>query len=224
MELIDFNNSYITWLTKGQSYGRFAIDSLMKFENKTAQETFYLGSTVMACDVYGKGQLFRHPPYSFTPIFSHNQIKRFRFSTPEDSQSDDIKFHSEIFEKVSFNISYTLSTKLNSIDDIINESKKNSNLIGKVEIVSTNNEDTSLIFPIKHINYTCESPYKFQVETGPVIYIPENKTKKLANTSISYISFNNFSEIHILSSANKNTFGYFTDESKIEARIGVFKV
>ena len=120
--MIDFPQSYYTWLTHENSYGRFNIESICNiYDNKDNQiDTIYSLSGVMACDVYGKSPLFYSPSFFYQPIFSKSHVKTFRSFLPHQGK-DSVQKIDEKFSRVNPYISFIEKKKvisLNTMEEI----------------------------------------------------------------------------------------------------------
>lgn len=226
IELIDFNKSYLTWLTKDNSYGRFNIEAVCEIEDliNKATETYYLLSTVMACDVYGKKSLFRNPSYTFTAIFSSKEFKRIRNYTSLGKIDIDYGAISDAFKstEIRLNKSYCRRTEINHIGGLIKDAEC---LISCVDLVDYHpNYTVKIIFPIKHINYRRNHVVEFQMETGMVI-LPNYLSKSqilIKDISLAYIAFNSLDKVQIhFQTSDHNGEIEFNTKEKIEQVISL---
>lgn len=199
MERIDFDNSYITWLTTDDSYGRFNIEAVCQIENIQTGITnnFYLLSTVMACNVYGKKDLFHDPPYTFTAIFSKDSIKRIRNYSDQINNNSDIKFITDVFKDVNYHIELKKYAELNNTENIIETTLKNQKIIAVIENKIDEITNIKYIFPVKHINVKKVPSLQFQVETGPILF-NKNNYYSLDELNSFYIAFNNLEYYKII--------------------------
>ncbi len=94
--VIDFRKSTFTWLTHEDSYGRFSIESILEYEN----QTFYLGSPVMACNMYKEDNLIINPSYLYQLVVSENSYHIFRTSSAQILSEDSTGKISERFKKI----------------------------------------------------------------------------------------------------------------------------
>lgn len=200
MELIDFDNSYITWLTKDDSYGRFNIEAVSQTENVETGITnnFYLLSTVMACNVFGKNDLFHYPAYTFTAIFSKDKIKRIRNYSDKINNNSDIKFITDIFKNVNYHIELRKYAELNNTENIIETTLKNQKIIAVIENKIDEINNIKYIFPVKHINVKHVPSGQFQVETGPIISHVNNTNFSFDSLSLFFVAFNNCKSYNLI--------------------------
>jgi hypothetical protein len=201
MELIDFDNSYITWLTKDNSYGRFSIDAICQMENiKTGYiQNYYLLSTVMACNVYGTETLFHNPPYTFTAIFSKDKIKRIRNYPVQNTNNDDIKPINDVFKDVKYSITSKEYKKAETVEDIINTTLENKKIIVVIKETTNSENIARYIFPVKHINVRKNPKKEFQIETGPILIKKiKDKLLTLDNLNLAFIAFKDCKNLHYL--------------------------
>lgn len=221
MKRIDFDSSFITWLTKeNSSYGRFSIDAVNIVTNVEtgAIQEFYLLSSVFACSLYNIQSMVKNPPYYFSVIFSNKQFKRFRFY--ENFSDPDEKKNEDVFEKVNFDINYKTYGDISSEKKIVEATLDNEKLYAKVLIKSTmiNQE---LFFPIKHNNVRNVDKLEFQVETGPVAILDDEETE-ISGFSIGYIAFNNLFSYEIICPNSKKMNSFDLLIEKKEATISIF--
>ena len=221
MKRIDFDNSFITWLTKeNSSYGRFsieAVNTVINVETGAIQE-FYLLSSVFACSVYNAQSMIKDPPYYFSVIFSNKQFKRFRFYG--NSSDPDEKENEDVFEKVSFDINYKVYGNISSEKKIVEATLNNEKIYAKVLIKSTKTNQ-ELFFPIKHNNVRKMDKFEFQVETGPVAIL-EHGENEISGFSMGYIAFNDLFSYEIICPNSKKTDSFDLCTEKREAIISVF--
>ncbi|MEO6305841.1 MAG: hypothetical protein ABIP51_22030 [Bacteroidia bacterium] len=213
IQLIDFNSSFITWLTKDNSFGRFNIEALCSFNNKDkTANTNYLCSTVMAGNVYGKEDLFKTPSYTFSIIFSENKFKRLRFYQSTDEFKNDTALNTTVFQTVNISAKYCEYKKLNSVNEIVNACEANSGLITVI-----NNGDSTITFPVKHINFNRISN-AFQVETGYLIH-NTNGSLNINDLELFNIAFNSFDKYELLQKNNNNSGKTYKGEISVYAKI-----
>jgi len=198
--MIDFSQSYVTWLTHNKSYGRFNLESICNVydKNDIHIDTFYGLSNVMACDVYGKSPLFHQPPFSYQAVFSATQVKFFRTFSPY-MEKDNVKNIKEVFSNVNtrvLNLDKEKSTSLNTVEEIHNNLLANKPFVSQIRF-NRNQLKFEVLFPVKHIN-TNLVDRMFQVETGPVVLFKNNYNTDISNLAQAYVSYNNFSEVDFL--------------------------
>lgn len=200
MELIDFDHSYITWQVPGGTNGRFNLEAMCEVKDleEGTSSHYYLGSTVMACDVFGSGELFRIPPYSFTPIFSETQIRRVRFYEERRNEEDDVKNFHDLFEDVRFFIPKVQYKVLNDTESVIMASKSNQRLIGTTTTTTKDSRFTiKATFPIKHVNFN-RNEHDFQVETGKVLHASGKGPVDIHRIDLAYVAFQEFERCEFL--------------------------
>ncbi len=195
--VIDFRKSTFTWLTHEDSYGRFSIESILEYEN----QTFYLGSPVMACNMYKEDNLIINPSYLYQLVVSENSYHIFRTSSAQILSEDSTGKISERFKKIVIS---DIKSEVKPIEEseIKHALLNDKYLLAKVNVKS--NKPYTLTFPIKHINYS-EKKQMFQAETG-MITVPSPKKLQLA-----FVAFNNFDsmQMNILSDYPNRSFNIF---------------
>lgn len=212
VQLIDFNNSFITWLTKDESFGRFNIEAGFTIQKNNSVVSYFLSSTVMACNVYGKDELFKTPNYTFSIIFSENKYKRFRFYNDTNKFNNDTGFNSAVFQSVNISANYCKYKKLNNVTDIAQASQANNELIAVI-----NKEETTITFPVKHINFN-KSLCNFQVEMGYLMHNKNDHTD-INDLELFYIAFNSFDKYELLAYGNNNSVKIHKGEISVYAKI-----
>lgn len=200
--MTDFRKSTFTWLTHEDSYGRFSIESILEYDD----QTFYLGSAVMACDMYKVNNLIINPSYLYQLGVSENSYHIFRTSSTQISLEDSAGKISERFKKL-------IISDIKSEVELIEKSEikhallNEKYILAKVKVNTIYHKSYTLKFPIKHINYS-EKKQMFQAETG-MIAVPSPKNDK--KLQLAFVSFNNFDsiEMNILSDHPNRSFNIF---------------
>ncbi len=185
---VDFRSSYLNWLTKKGSYGRFQICAV----SKIGDEDFVLTVGVFACNMYVKKDLIQDPPYLYQAAFSSSQYKIFRSTDDKHIASSFGEITDDRFERVHLEVRNSMVEKVDSVD-ILDEIKAGSIFMACTKFNSLNEKETVIRYPITHINYNLERSI-VQVECGPVL-IPSLTEDKV---SIAYIAYNTLQEIEII--------------------------
>jgi hypothetical protein len=187
---ISFDESFLTFLTQGKSYGRFLITSVaaVKCRRDNKENIYYLLEEVLACDVFGKENLIYQPAYLYQAIFGDSHCKILRTHYPLQDK-DTIWNNSEYFQKVNSCIKrHDHSEKITGWEQIKERVLDNKKITAKI-IYEIGECEVTLEFPVKHLNVHETLP-QFQIETGPVLMF--EKEGDINSSLLAYICFNNF--------------------------------
>jgi hypothetical protein len=214
LNLIDFNKSYLYWLTKSNSNARFNIESAFNIDN----EQFVLCSGVYGCSVYSDKDLFLKPSLFFQTIFSltHHKVLRTYTTT---KNADSTHLNEERFINIEMVVKnsedYALINSFNEIKAAFNSGKE---IISKILIRKP--IIAELIFPVKHINLDFEKE-RFQVETGPVlIYTDLTKNSlKIEKLLPAYIAFTSLKKFEFIPFEERKTRGNDYNRSFYEPKV-----
>ncbi len=204
--MTDFRKSTFTWLTREDSHGRFSIESILEYDD----QTFYLGSAVMACNMYKVNNLIINPSYLYQLGVSENSYHIFRTSSAQISSEDSAGKISERFKKLiisDIKSEVELIGKSEIKDALLNDKY----LLAKVNVNTNYNKSYTLTFPIKHINYS-EKEEMFQAETG-MVAVPSHKNDH--KLQLAFVAFNNLDliEMNILSDHPDRSFNIFKTDN-----------
>ena len=194
--IYDFDNSFITFVVKGYSnYGRFKLESVTTVHKGEQEDEYILLSPVMACDVYGKGSLFKEPPYLYQALFSNSHYKIFRTYLPSMRQDNSSGRIEEIFEGLNKCLKSRKAHRLTDKNEVIAAAMANRPLSARITFENLSGFDVSTEFPIKHINVHPEREV-FQVETGMVAITDVNNSvfRDIDSFNISYFAFSSFTQ------------------------------
>ena len=227
-KLYDLSNSYLTWLTKSDSYGRWDINSIcFIYDKKDSLIDELVGvGPVMAADVYGNSPLFHKPEYSYQAIFGKKDVLILRNDFPFSEGDSFHKIKTQFKELCK---SYKLINQETIVEikrENINNSIKNNKLLLEIKIGFGDKKYVIICTP-KHINFH-KIKNKFQIETGPVV-VPEFsnriKTDFTINSTFSYIAINSFDNLDLLKSRlNPNEkLKYYNDHYNMKADIKLYK-
>lgn len=199
MKRIDFNRSTMTWLTRQEhSYGRFNIESCCSIQNlgNKYSKVFYLGSPVIAGNVYAENNLVAQPTYFFEIVASedeHIMLRKFLIYSPNKDSSDK---NQSVFESLDIDLQETKALPLHDFNSILMEFNDKKAFSGRVKFQRSHEIKITIEFPVKHINVQPLNN-NFQVETGPILYpadIPLNyfKDNAVPMFNTAFIHFNCF--------------------------------
>lgn len=180
--VIDFNNSFISWRTNENSFGKFNAESGLFFKNIR----WILGAKVTACNMYVDKPLIKTPGYYFQPLFSESECKIFRTYITNKATDDEQFKASEKFKSHDVNIVELPRYEKSELSD------KSNNKTYQGIITASEYE---LQFPVKHYNVKDSS---FQVETGPVAFPADDQL------CTAYIVFNSLNRFEALVFKNEN--------------------
>lgn len=189
MKHFNFAKSFLEWQSTENIIGRFNIECAIEKNGDTSKD-YFLGSSVYACNVLKGGELFKYPPYLFTPLFSKQHFTIFR-NDIQNKESHNYGEVDEVFKRVNLIIHKTPCFEIT--DPSIHSHSIHNGISGSFKY----NLDKTIFtihFPVKHINY-CMHVKHFQVETGPVA-LPCDKEMKF--WMLGFIAFNDFHSIEFL--------------------------
>jgi hypothetical protein len=215
--MIDFSRSFISWIFKEDFIGRFQVESSLKIKkiNGSENETYFLGSSVMACNVLQQPELFILPPYSFQPVFSNEKHKIFRYDQNQNSRNT-IGLNADVYNSTEFSVPKMEVSELGTISSLYNSVIHNDPIFCAIEYKVTDYLFT-LEFPVRHINYHIKIS-RFQVETGPVLNSDSNLTLFL-----SHLAFNTLDSFEILPVNHYNSDSGYINRNIRGANIKLFK-
>ena len=180
LKFINFDKSKIGWVLKNGSIGQFNVDAILK--NKKNKNCYYLASTVIGGNVYGKKNLPIKPNFHYQWITDKKNTIVYKIY--KNGKTLTFKNLSKNLKEITTNIKLKQYKKITDFE-LLNNDNISKKLICTLEL-----KDQILVFPVKHINIQIKMK-KFQVETGPIIF------KKKENIIPGFIFFNclNFSQI-----------------------------
>jgi hypothetical protein len=188
MNEVDFRSSYLNWLTKQGSYGRFQICAV----STIGKEEFVLTAGVLACNMYVKKDLIQDPPFLYQAAISTNHYKLFRSLDDKLIANSFGELKDDRFEWVQLQVINSLVGTVVS-EDVLDEIKGGAIFMACTKFNSLNGKETVVRYPITHLNYNLERRI-VQVECGPVLIPSLSKDK----VSLAYIAYNTLQEIEII--------------------------
>lgn len=203
VKIKDFDASFLTFAVKGHAnYGRFKVESVCKITTEECEDEYYTLSPVMACNVYGKGQLIKEPAYLFQAIFSKTEFKIFRTYAGSIKTDDSSGRIESGFEGIEVEIREEEGVLLDNETDIITFAGKNGKILGRISLEDRVGKDaigTEIDFPVRHINIKPQTG-EFQVETG-TIALPDfsaDAAYKIDRFNIAHIAFNSLDRMDVI--------------------------
>ncbi len=190
---VKFDRSFLIFLTHRNSYGRFAVSSVLTVWNKQKEreEVYYLLTGVLACDVFGKDELIYQPAYMYQAVFGSRKCKILRTHYPLKDQ-DSVWNIQDYFQGVNYNISRTIEYK--SLEDTkeVKAAVLNGEIISARLMYPVGEYVIEIECPVQHINVSADKE-EFQVETGPVLFLESGK--EIEDCSPGYLCFNSFEKL-----------------------------
>lgn len=210
MQAVDFQNSYLLWITKDRKInGRFSIEATCRItdiENNILQE-YYLLSGVMASNVFEGNGLIKNPPYLYQAVFSQNEFKIFRTFFFQQNILDDFGFILDRFEKVETVLKRKNFEEYNKLSTHHKAETFRNSMNGSISGHINQKYKFTLEFPIKHINIDDQN---IQVETGNIIFPDFKEKMDINNLKLSFVTIRNFTLIEFCCYKNlKTTEGLF---------------
>ena len=206
LERIDFSKSNIYW--EGPSKGIFKLVSVLKVSSVNTlkdENTYGLGESVLAGNMYVSDGLLKQPPYLFQVAGSNDSQTIFRtFLT---------KIHSKKFlGKTKKNYLTNDTRRIPPTEFRVDIKKELSGLVldyvtieknfylnnftARIQF-NLNNLNFSAEFPVNNINLKSENKM-WQVETGPVLLpILEDTTESELEFLPCFLHFNSFKKVDI---------------------------
>ena len=194
---VDFINSSFGW--NGASKGIFNIISLLIYKSideERKKETFALGQSVLAGNMYSDKELLKHPSYMFQlagSISEQSIFRSFISEIPESGKTLD-NYDELIFEDFQVNIKNEkarIVEKFYDIKSLFSRNRFSAKIFFKMD-----SYDINLEFPIYHINIKKKNKM-WQVETGPILFPLIEKDKVSPKHIPSFIHFNSFDKLDI---------------------------
>ena len=202
---VDFANSHLSW--GGSSKGIFKLVSLLKSRKKgegKLSNSFGLGRSVLAGNMYAGKNLLKEPPYLFQVAGSDKEQWIYRTYLPvrgrkklplwvKRNKTGD-NYGKPLLKEFQLNIQKEKATPIKSFDDINAFFKKNR-FSAKV-LFNIKNDVIVLEFPIYHINLKNETKM-WQVETGPILFPMVEKDGSSLHYMPGFVHFNSFKKLDI---------------------------
>ena len=181
---IDFNDSRIYWNHGSElSHGIFRVEAILRLIDKhnCIEDTYALSTGVLAGNMYAQTRLVKCPSYYFQIAASNTNHVIFRTDTKKTSEIKRfLSFRNDVFDsKGRNNLFKSLNVDLKSEDTVAVKREYKyikqrylefSKFTSKVRIPLRNSRTLEIELPIKHINIF-DKVEKFQVETGPVLFV-----------------------------------------------------
>lgn len=187
MRNINFYLSNLEWETNDGSYGSFTIESCLSLfdKHKKLIQRYYLGSSVLAGNMYAESDLLKKPAYHFQLILTtdFNRILRRPVQTVMNSEEKksitDTLQQNSYFKSIRSHIVESNYLNISNGSELTKAFKSGY----KLKNIRTNLEsDLGFILiiesPIKHFNFL-NSLGKWQIETGPVLLLENGFTNFL---------------------------------------------
>lgn len=187
MRSINFYLSNLEWVTSGGSYGSFTIESCLTLfdEEKKMLQSYHLGTSVLAGNMYVDGDLLKKPAYHFQLMLSNDFNRILRRPVQEVSEQDDENSITDTLQENSCFDSIRSNIVESNYLNVRNEPEliKALNSGYKLKNIRTNFDlDQGFIMsiesPVKHFNYLKDLG-KWQIETGPVFIFDKRLTNYL---------------------------------------------
>ncbi len=204
MDGIDFQNSSLTWLTEGgESYGRFALESVcfVRDESSGTTDTYGLGAEVLAGEVYGTAGLVMRPNYLFQIAASRNAHAIFRTYARHRPDRDSSGANAASFKEMDLRVVKRGAVVLHDIAAIEEHFDRHSQFSARVTLPQVGATVVEIEFPVKHINLQ-RAHRRFQVETGPILFPTRIHAGRVEDVSMpefnaAFIHFNRLEEVEV---------------------------
>lgn len=204
MDRIDFQHSSMTWLGEtGESYGRFALESLCFLRDELTESTvFYcLGAQVLAGHVYGTDGLVEKPNYLFQIAASRNNHAIFRTYLRHRPASDSSGRNAGKFKEMDLRVVKQTAVVLHDFAAIEQHFDKYSQFSARITLPQDGATVSDIEFPVKHINLQ-RAQQRFHIETGPILFPTRIHSGWETDHSVpefnaAFIHFNCFDKIEV---------------------------
>lgn len=202
--------SKLEWTTHSGSYASFDVESCLTVLDKHQKTSnyFYLGSSVLAGNMYVEGILLKKPAYHFQLLMTdeyHRVLRRLvhpNVDTDQESKITDTIKDNTYFGSIASKIVYSQYQIVTNELEFIEAIQSGYNLRNiKINIDLDQGRIISLESPVKHYNYLEESG-KWQIETGPILFLPgvsmnyESISEILEQFSPAFVHTNSFSNAY----------------------------
>ena len=194
---IDFINSTLGW--NSESKGIFNLISLLVYkniDNGGKKESFGLGQSVLAGNMYVEKDLLKIPSYMFQlagSISEQSIFRSFISEIPEQEKTLD-NYDETIFEDFEIKIKNEEARIVETFDDI-KALFSSSHFSAKI-FFNLAGYEMILEFPICHFNIKPKDKI-WQVETGPILFPIIDKEDSFPRHLPSFVHFNSFDKIDI---------------------------
>lgn len=204
MDRIDFQKSSMTWLTVGgESYGRFALESLCFLRDEpTASTIFYgLGAQVLAGHVYATDGLVKKPDYLFQIAASQSNHVIFRTYLRHRPASDSSGRNAGKFKEMNLRVVKQTAVVLHDFAAIEQHFDKYSQFSARITLPQAGATVVEIEFPVKHINLQ-RARRQFHIETGPILFPTRihsgwRTEDSLPEFNAAFIHFNCFDRVEV---------------------------
>ncbi|MGH2550622.1 MAG: hypothetical protein ACRDHN_14605 [Thermomicrobiales bacterium] len=173
--MLDYPHSFVTFFTnpsQGGNIARIQVDAVCDVEgwgSDGGPERFYLIVPCRSERMYEDGQLFQMPNYEFCGIFTEDRVSLIRTHWTSDRENNDIQAIADRFEQVAIDGTEMKAELLPDVESIVSATLANRLLVARTMVRDEATGTTAMLeYPIKTMNVT-RDPYRFQVDTGPII-------------------------------------------------------
>jgi hypothetical protein len=170
---LDYGRSFVTFITRGRgNQARLQVESrLMLFDGAGKLVDEYLQfASCKAEHTYAEKDLFQHPNYDFSGVFSRREFVIFRARLPDDGAYADRGLVAERFDGVAFHLLAAKTVEQRSAERIVSATRAGRPLIGRTRFHNTDRSTTAIIeYPVKTMNVN-DQKMVYQVDTGPLVF------------------------------------------------------
>ena len=206
LERIDFSKSSIYW--EGPSKGIFKLVSVLKISSVNTlkdEDTYGLGESVLAGNMYVSDGLLKQPPYLFQVAGSNDSQTIFRTFLTELNSKKSLRRTKKNYlandtlrpPPTEFRVDIKKELSDLVMDFVSIEKKFYLNNFTAIVQFNLNELNFSAEFTVNHINLKSENKM-WQVETGPVLLpILEDTTESELQFLPCFLHFNSFKKVDI---------------------------
>jgi hypothetical protein len=207
MQVIDFQNARLNWVTLDGVHGDWTIigSAERTAHGMASEERYVLAPSVMAGDVFGAGRLPLDPAYSYQVFASSDRHVMVRQSMDTAiAKSDTAALNAETFASLQLHLPVREAVA-HSINDLRPAQIESAwPLSAKIELNAPAGDRWSVQCPVNHINTRARAPGA-QIETGPVLlpeaWVPDSRADRLGGFVLAYIFCRHPGEIELLALA-----------------------
>ena len=202
---IDFTNSNLSW--GGRSRGIFNLVSVLTMQHdgdETGTNTYGLGQSVLAGNMYSEKELLKQPPYLFQVAGSTSEQRIYRTlisnrhkrNAPDWMKNDKTgdTYGEPLFKEFQLDIRNESAFIVTGYDEV--EASFPRNGFSAKIYFNVGKHTACLEFPINHINIKPEVRM-WQVETGPVLFPVVIKEESLFEYLPSFVHFNGLEKLDV---------------------------
>ena len=227
---IDFSRTFLTFQTKREaSVGRFQVDAICDLvgSNATDKERWFLGSMVIAGNVYAPSHLVIQPAYSYQIICSRGHHQIFRDYGPSGRVADTAAPNRQLFETMHFAVADRAGLAVTTASGMVQAVQDGQPLVANLRASGQNGVQFALQFPIKHVNVH-PARSEWQVESGPVPLPTSLRGKAMADEGkefdLAYMFFNRRDKCEFAiwePKSNQSGARFFSDRLDLPAEISI---